>query len=129
MCLKLSFIAVPAALMILVLANHPAQAQFPVLGGPGGGGFTRSCSPPDYVVGIYVRAGAWIDAIGLKCGTFNTAGGTKFSVPPFNTPFHGGNGGALQEKVCPTRELRPWTCSHGSYPLARGNWQVSGTPR
>lgn len=102
MCLKLSFIAVPAALMILVLANHPAQAQFPVLGGPGGGGFTRSCSPPDYVVGIYVRAGAWIDAIGLKCGTFNTAGGTRFSVPPFNTPFHGGNGGALQEKVCPT---------------------------
>ena len=76
MCLKLSFIAVPAALMILVLANHPAQAQFPVLGGPGGGGFTRSCSPPDYAVGIYVRG-----APGSMQSGLNAEPSTRLGAP------------------------------------------------
>jgi hypothetical protein len=51
------------------------------------------------VVGIYVRSGDWVDAIGLKCGIFDQTIG-EFKQPPWNTPFFGGSGGADQERVC-----------------------------
>lgn len=71
----------------------------PVQGGPGGGRFTSNCSG-DFVAGIYMRAGAWLDSIGLKCAAFNSARGT-FARPAWNKAFHGGSGGAEQERVCP----------------------------
>jgi hypothetical protein len=40
-----------------------------VRGGPGGAPFSTDCGS-EYVVGLYARAGFWIDAIGLKCGSF-----------------------------------------------------------
>jgi hypothetical protein len=86
--------------VLSVLANDPVHAtDLPVQGGPGGSYFRSDCSG-DYVVGIYVRSGAWIDAIGLKCGTFKAAQGT-FRQPPWNRPYHGGGGGGPQERVCP----------------------------
>ena len=53
----------------------------------------------------YVRSGAWIDAIGLKCATFNRAQG-KFEHPPYNRPYHGGNGGRLSA----AESARPFLC-------------------
>ena len=75
-----------------------ATTFLPVQGGPGGGNFTRECSG-DFIVGIYVRSGDWVDAIGLKCGIFNQTQG-EFNQPPWNTPYFGGGGGADQERVC-----------------------------
>jgi hypothetical protein len=51
------------------------------------------------VVGIYVRSGDRVDAIGLKCGIFDQTIG-ELKQPPWNTPFFGGSGGADQERVC-----------------------------
>jgi uncharacterized protein YkwD len=54
----------------------------------------------DFVNGIYVRSGDWVDAIGLKCGIFNQTS-MQFNRPPWNTPFFGGGGGAgFPEQVC-----------------------------
>jgi len=83
---------------------HQVQASdLAVRGGPGGGQFRSDCSR-DHVVGIYVKSGAWIDAIGLKCASFNSASGA-FKQPPWNKAFHGGNGGAIQESVCPANSV------------------------
>ncbi len=72
----------------------------PVQGGPGGSDFRSDCSG-DYVVGIYVKSGAWVDAIGLKCGTFDATSG-RFKQPPWSKPYYGGTGGAgQQEGICP----------------------------
>jgi hypothetical protein len=102
-----SRIAQLTALFLLSVLAKPAQAQvihMPVQGGPGGDPFRSTCASGDFLVGIYVRSGAWIDAIGLKCATFNRAQG-KFGHPPYNRPFHGGNGGEDHERVCPANSF------------------------
>jgi hypothetical protein len=86
--------------LLIGYASAPAHAtDLRVQGGGGGSGFRTDCSG-DFVVGIYVRSGSWIDAIGLKCGTFNRQTGT-FKKPAWNKAFHGGHGGQFQERVCP----------------------------
>src|SRR5262245_53252143 len=89
-----------AAFVFLFVAEAAVHAQtfLPVQGGSGGASFTRFCSG-DFVVGIYVRSGDWIDAVGLKCGIFDQTLG-EFNQPPWNTPYYGGSGGANQERVC-----------------------------
>jgi hypothetical protein len=73
--------------------------DLPVRGGAGGGDFKSDCGE-DYVVGVYLKSGGWVDSIGLKCAGFDAAQG-KFKQPPWNKPFHGGQGGGPQEGVCP----------------------------
>src|SRR5687767_1398514 len=57
---------VPAARLWCVL---PAQAQTPLVGGPGGGQFTAQCPPCQILGGVELRVGAWIDAIRPLCRT------------------------------------------------------------
>jgi hypothetical protein len=84
------------------LMATPGQAtDLPVEGGPGGGYFRSDCvGTGGYVAGVYLRTGLWVDAIGLKCASFNAAQG-KFDRPAWNMPYHGGNGGGPQEGLCP----------------------------
>jgi hypothetical protein len=91
------------AFTLSMLAQPAPATDLAVRGGPGGGHFRSECSG-DFVVGIYVKSGAWIDAIGLKCASFNSAQGT-FKRPPWNKAFHGGNGGGHQERVCPANSV------------------------
>ncbi len=96
-----SIISLCTLAFVSILLSGAARAQtfLPVQGGPGGSNFTRLCSG-DFVNGIYVRAGDWVDAIGLKCGIFNQTS-MQFNRPPWNTPFFGGGGGAgFPEQVC-----------------------------
>ena len=87
-------------LFVSMFFTAAAQAtDLPVLGGPGGSNFRRECSG-DHVVGVYVRSGLWVDAIGLKCATFDSAQG-KFKYPPWNTPYYGAGAATLSERVCP----------------------------
>jgi len=80
-------------------APAAALTQIPAFGGKGGGPFRSTCSG-DVAVGIYVRAGAWIDAIGLKCASFDAASG-RFRRPAWNKAFDGGYGGSPQTALCP----------------------------
>lgn len=88
-------------LMIAAVAAAPAHAtERAVRGGPGGGPFRTDCGS-EYVVGLYARAGFWIDAIGLKCGSFGPD--NKWRQPAGNRAYHGGPGGGLTpDKLCPT---------------------------
>jgi uncharacterized protein YkwD len=93
-------VAFHTLLFASMFATAAAQAtDLPVQGGPGGTNFRRECSG-DHVVGVYVRSGLWVDAIGLKCATFDQAQG-KFKYPPWNTPYYGGGAAPIQEHVCP----------------------------
>ena len=90
------------ATCIAILISDPAQAtDRQVQGGPGGAYFRSDCSG-DYVVGVYVRSGAWIDAVGLKCAPL-LVNERRFKHPAWNKPYHGGGGGAPQpDGVCPS---------------------------
>jgi hypothetical protein len=98
---KLRAIQFHILLSLSMFVTAGAQAtDLPVQGGPGGTNFRHECSG-DHVVGVYVRTGHWVDAIGLKCAAFDAKG--KFSPPPWNTPYYGGTSPSLrdQEGVCP----------------------------
>ena len=88
-------------LALLLVAAAPAHATVrSVQGGPGGGPFSTDCGS-EYVVGLYARAGHWIDAIGLKCGSFGPD--NKWKKPAGNRAYYGGSGGGLTpDKLCPT---------------------------
>ncbi len=98
-----------AALICVLVASItmsvPAHAtDLPVQGGPGGASFRTDCSG-DFVTGVYVKSGNWIDAIGLKCSEFLPAQGA-FKQPPWNKSYHGGQGGTLQEaSLCPANAV------------------------
>jgi hypothetical protein len=81
--------------------------ELPVQGGPGGGDFRSECArdpatgKQDFVAGIYARSGLWIDAIGIQCGSQLRSG--NLQTPPYNKPYHGGNGGGLDNRgTCPS---------------------------
>src|SRR5215213_4603381 len=88
--------------MVFFAGLVPAAAQTvdgAAWGGSGGSAFRSDCSG-DYVVGVYLRSGAWIDSIGLKCAAFDATQG-KFKLPAWNKAYHGGAGGSPQELMCP----------------------------
>lgn len=99
---KLPRLTVPTLSLAVawLCTSIPAQARdLPVLGGPGGAPFRTDCSS-EFVVGFYVRSGHWIDAVGLKCSSYTD---NNFKQPPWNKPYHGGNGGGgPHTQLCPT---------------------------
>ena len=93
-------LALAIALLAGLVAPAARSTDLPVRGGSGGGSFKSDCSG-DYVVGVYLHSGAWIDAIGLKCASFDARQG-KFRFPAWNKPYQGGTGGSPQEAICPS---------------------------
>ncbi|MCP5265175.1 MAG: hypothetical protein H6934_03655 [Burkholderiaceae bacterium] len=93
----------PAGLTVLAaflsMATPARAVELGIEGGSGGALFRSMCTGA-YVVGISLRSGGWVDAIGLKCGTFVASEG-RFKRPPWNTPYHGGSGGSPQVGICP----------------------------
>jgi hypothetical protein len=77
--------------------------DLPIQGGPGGDHFRDDCSQDYYAVGFYLRSGAWVDAIGLKCSRFKPDLG-MFDTLSSDNSYHGGTGGAFGvEGTCPRR--------------------------
>ena len=88
------------AFFLLVI---PASATvLPVQGGPGGGSFVAECPRGQFLVGISVRSGYWIDAIFPLCAPF-LANQRKFGNWT-RGPRNGGTGGSrlLKDAVCPS---------------------------
>lgn len=89
-----------AALLVAFVACGAVHAvDFPPQGGAGGSPFRSECSG-DFVVGVYIQAGAWATAIGLKCASFNASKG-RFGEP-WNKAFHGaGSRDPFKTALCP----------------------------
>jgi hypothetical protein len=102
-----------AAFVFLVHSHSSAHAtDLPVEGGPGGGPFRAECPSGQYLVGVSIKAGAWVDAIYLLCAPFiaDQGGFGKWT----RGPRHGGAGGSalLKDAACP-RDRVVWGIKFG----------------
>ena len=88
------------AFTLLGLGTLQAR-DLPVEGGRGGGAFRAECPGGQYLRGVSIRAGSWVDAIAALCAP---------DIPPDaflgkwkRGPRHGGSGGSLvlRDAVCP----------------------------
>jgi hypothetical protein len=85
--------------VLSALAALPSQAtDTGVSGGPGGGPFREVC-PGQFLVGVTIRAGAWVDAISPLCATFLAPQG--YFGPWIRGAYHGGQGGSARSGACP----------------------------
>jgi hypothetical protein len=88
----------PALLLAYALALAPAYASDgKIVGGPGGGSFRDVCPQNQYLVGVQLRSGSWVDAITPVCGVFKPGMGAQGGP----RSQHGGNGGGPQAGACP----------------------------
>jgi hypothetical protein len=71
----------------------------PIQGGPGGGPVRLQCPPNYFMLGVAMRAGAWVDAIRANCVRFD-ANRRRFIGPPQFTRFAGGPGGGFTQNGC-----------------------------
>ncbi len=99
MCLKI----VAAALVWAAgaQAGTPAFAQdyeAGLAGGPGGAPFNLRCASGDYLVGVQVRAGTWVDAIAPLCGRWDVT--SQSFLAPGIGPWSGGPGGSFAQLPC-----------------------------
>lgn len=69
------------------------------VGSTAGTAFTQNCLSSEVMVGLWGRAGEWIDAAGPICASVSTvqSGGTS----GFFDPVHGGTGGGAWQRQCP----------------------------
>jgi hypothetical protein len=96
-------VAVAAVLAGVLSAPAVADAPMPlggtgVAGGPGGGGFVLMCPPDAFLIGLDVRTGAWIDAVGPACGVVDRARMQVTHAVP-GLPQAGGAGGDAQRDM------------------------------
>src|SRR5687768_6878874 len=95
-------------LLVLALAGaySPAEARdTPLTGGGGGGNFRDQCGAGQYLTGVSVRSGSWLDAVIPFCANFNAQTGL-LGAPGVPMNRHGGSGGGASGPV---------TCNNGQY--------------
>jgi hypothetical protein len=97
-----------AWILVLLLAGGLSSAEARdthLTGGGGGGNFRDQCGPGQYLTGVSVRSGSWLDAVVPFCATFNAETGL-LGAPGVPMEHHGGNGGGA---------AGPTTCNNGQY--------------
>ena len=91
---------IPLALATISMTPPALDAPqyFPIVGGSGGTGFTRSCGAGKVLTGLFGREGMWVDAIGVLCRPVNSNGtlGAQSTVGS----AAGGGGGTSTSVSC-----------------------------
>jgi len=102
------------------LAAHDAEAakDFAPIGGSGDASFRDVCPMGQYLVGLRVRSGSWVDQMSITCAPVKTDGSTPDEI--HHGPARGGNGGAPSEKACATDHIVDGVGLH----MTAGNRQV-----
>jgi len=96
--LTLSFIASPAA---GYLTYAGGRTLTPIVGGNGGEYLHMECNGFDYVAGLAVRYGNWIDAVDINCATpMDYKGKVQFGTAHGASAAWGGQGGAEGFELC-----------------------------
>jgi hypothetical protein len=89
---------------------------FPPYGARGDASFSDTCPAGQYLVGLRVRSGAWIDQMAISCRSLTgNVGG------PFYGPARGGNGGEPSEEHCPAGQV----VNYMAFGLTAGDRQVN----
>ena len=94
----------------------PTQV-FQPYGGVGDASFDDRCPAGQYLVGLRVRSGLWLDQMAISCAPINadgTLGGRYYG------PARGGNGGGPGEGYCPPGQV----INNMNFTLTNGNRQV-----
>lgn len=74
-------------------ATHAHARETEIWGGPGGARLDLPCSAGEYLIGLAVSSGEWIDRVAPLCATWNLAEG-RFNEPAPNPESAGGGGGS-----------------------------------
>jgi hypothetical protein len=93
------------ALVLAGAFSRAAARDTGLTGGPGGGAFRDQCGPGQFLAGVSVRSGSWLDAVVPFCATFNASTGL-LGAPGFPMNRHGGSGGGAGG---------PTTCNNKQY--------------
>jgi hypothetical protein len=88
-----------SALLLALVAGlcptPPSAKTFPPYGASGDASFSDTCPAGEYLVGLRVRSGAWLDQMAISCRSLTgDLGG------PYYGPARGGNGGGPSEGHC-----------------------------
>jgi hypothetical protein len=103
--------ALKAALFVLTIgalsATHAHARETEIWGGPGGARFDLPCAPGEYLIGLAVSSGQWIDRVAPLCASWNYAE-ARFNDPSPIPASAGGSGGAgMVNRLCqPGRAVR-----------------------
>jgi hypothetical protein len=108
-----SLLACPLAI------NGVAAKDFPPVGGAGDYTFGALCPANQFLVGLTVKSGAWIDQMAIICAPVNPDGSTGSL---YHDPKHygGEGGGAATQKTCAPGQI----INHMGFSLTAGNRQV-----
>jgi uncharacterized protein YkwD len=108
-----SLLACPLAI------NGVAAKDFPPVGGAGDYTFGALCPANQFLVGLTVKSGAWVDQMAIICAPVNPDGSTG---SPYHDPKHygGEGGGAPTQKTCAPGQI----INHMGFSLTAGNRQV-----
>jgi hypothetical protein len=94
-----------------------AAKAFPPVGMHGDGSFRDRCPAGQYLVGLRVRSGGWVDQMSITCAPVNPDGSIG---QQFHGPARGGDGGGPSEKTCAAGHI-----IHGmGLQMTAGNRQV-----
>jgi uncharacterized protein YkwD len=106
-------------LVSLLAINGVAAKDFEPVGGPGDYLFGALCPANQFLVGLTVKSGAWVDQMAIICAPVNPDGSTG---SPWHDPKHygGDGGGAPTQKTCAPGQL----INHMGFSLTAGNRQV-----
>ncbi len=96
-CRQAGGIFLLALFSMVPLAAAVAAKEFSPVGGSGDAAAPDRCPPGQYLVGLRVRSGLWVDQMSITCARVNSDGsiGAKF-----HGPVRGGNGGGPSEDTC-----------------------------
>lgn len=116
-------ISIVFALLLLAgpLRGAPETQLTPTVGGGGGSPLALYCEGSRFLTGLNVRSGAWIDAVGIICGSVQGSHGSRSLVPEPNADIileggggprsvggvtiWGGQGGGLGRLRCNANEV------------------------
>jgi hypothetical protein len=100
---RLQWTAAAAFMFIAGLApDAEAAKEFAPIGGRGDAGFRDMCPAGQYLVGLRVRSGSWIDQMSITCAPVKSDGSTGST---HQGPARGGNGGGPSAKACAGKHI------------------------
>lgn len=104
----------------LAAPEAEAAKDFAPIGANGDAGFHDICPMGQYLVGLRVRSGSWVDQMSITCAPVMTNGSTAEAKSFYHGPARGGNGGSPSEKGCAADHIVDGIGLH----MTAGNRQV-----